>query len=245
MKIISPSYLSWLILLLTLKHCWVCLITFIFWVSLVPCNTKLSQATLLTHFTVKQVYLENNYGKKSPKPKTGFATRGIQCNNARPHFRWSWHGMIVCYICRTTEMSRANASQICDPVSSSAQAEAIAAEVSEGKLIYLDTSSQARSYLPLILPLKLGRTWGFTHLLSRSSTQAHKQAQTHGHVFAHRLSCYCVFRGSQAHTDREVAAYVMNKIQGVRLDPYNQSGVYTWRHATAWLCMHDVLTHTL
>ncbi|KAI9546377.1 Cadherin-4 [Dissostichus eleginoides] len=49
------------------------------------------------------------------------------------------------------------------------EAAAVAADVSERKLINLDTSSQAQSHLPLILPLKLGHTWEFTHLLSRLS----------------------------------------------------------------------------
>lgn len=89
-------------------------------------------------------------------------------------------------------MSLVNASQLCVPVSSLAQAAAIAAHVSEGKLINLDTSSQAQSHLPLILLLKLGHTWEFTHLLSRSSTQTHKQPQTHGHVFVCTLPCACV-----------------------------------------------------
>lgn len=188
---------------------------------------------------VKGLSLENNYGKTL---QTGFANRGIPFNNTRPHFGWNWHGMIVWYICRTTETSRANASQLCDPVSSLAQAAAIEADVSEGKLINLDTSSRARSYLPLILPLKLGRTWGFAHLLSRSSTQAHKQVQIHGHVFVSRLVCYCVFRGSKAHTDSGVTTNVMNKIWGVKLDPWNESGAYTCCSSKTWLCMHNVLT---
>lgn len=88
-------------------------------------------------------------------------------------------------------MSIVSVSQFCVPVSSLAQAAAIAANVSEAKLINLDTSSQAQSYLPLILPLKLGHTWEFTHLLSRSSAQACKLAQIHGHVFVHTLPCCC------------------------------------------------------
>lgn len=80
-------------------------------------------------------------------------------------------------------MNPVNASQLCVPVSSLAQAAAVAADVSEKKLINLDTSSQAQSHLPLILPPKLGHTWEFTHLLSRSSTQTHKQSWTHWHVF--------------------------------------------------------------
>lgn len=82
-------------------------------------------------------------------------------------------------------MSLVNASQLCVPVSSLAQAAAVAADVSEGKLINLDTSSQAQSHLPLILPLKLGHTWEFTHLLSRSSTQTYKLSQAHGYVLTH------------------------------------------------------------
>lgn len=88
-------------------------------------------------------------------------------------------------------MSIVSACQFCVPVSSLAQAAAIAADVSEGKLINLDTSSQAQSYLPLILPPKLGHTWEFTHLLSRSSAQACKLAQIHGDVFVHTLPCCC------------------------------------------------------
>lgn len=84
-------------------------------------------------------------------------------------------------------MSLVNTGQLCVPVSSLAVAAAVAADVSERKLINLDTSSQALSHLPLILPLKLGHTWEFTHLLSRSSTQMRKHTQTHGHVRAYTL----------------------------------------------------------
>lgn len=51
-------------------------------------------------------------------------------------------------------MSLVNAGQVCVPVSSLARAAAVAADVSEGKLINLDTSSQAQSHLPVILPQK-------------------------------------------------------------------------------------------
>lgn len=94
-------------------------------------------------------------------------------------------------------MSLVNAGQLCVPVSSLAQAAAVAADVSEGKLINLDTSSQAQSHLPLILPLKLGHTWEFTHLLSRSSTQAHKRTQTHWHMFMHAVTVRLLFRSSK------------------------------------------------
>lgn len=99
-------------------------------------------------------------------------------------------------------MSLVNAGQLCVPVSSLAHAAAVAADVSEGKLINLDTSSQAQSHLPLILPLKLGHTWEFTHLLSRSSTQAHKHTQTHWHMFAythsHAVTVRLLFMRSKA-----------------------------------------------
>lgn len=81
-------------------------------------------------------------------------------------------------------MSLVNTGQLCVPVSSLAQAvAAVAADECEGKLINLDTSNQPQSHLPLILLPKLGHTWDFTHLLSRSSTQTQEQAQTHEHMF--------------------------------------------------------------
>lgn len=83
------------------------------------------------------------------------------------------------------------------------------------KLINLDTSSQAQSHLPLILPLKLGHTWEFTHLLSRSSTQTHKRSQTHRHVFPYTLpgGYLCCLEAVKVNTDWRVVAATMNKIQ--------------------------------
>ena len=86
-------------------------------------------------------------------------------------------------------MSAVNAGQDGVPVPSLAKAAAGAADVSEEELINLDTSSQAQSHL-LSLPLKLGHTWEFTHLLSRSPTQASvdTHCQCSEHVCAHSLN---------------------------------------------------------
>ena len=107
-------------------------------------------------------------------------------------------------------MSLVSASQHCVPVSSLAQAAAVAADVSERKLINLDTSSQAQSHLPLIRPLKLGHTWEFTHLLSRSSTQTHKRAathwarvrRTHSHAFVFVVSMQQLSHGVRRRSSR-------------------------------------------
>lgn len=126
-------------------------------------------------------------------------------------------------------MSTVNVSQLCVPVSSLAQAAAAAADVSEGKLINLDTSSQTRFYLLLILPLKLEHTWEFTHLLSRSSTST----QTGVHVVRvciHTPMPLFVVGSSKTHMDKGVAADMMNKIQGAKLAPCNQSCAYTYSY---------------
>lgn len=96
-------------------------------------------------------------------------------------------------------MSLVNVSQLCVPVSSLAQAAAVATDVSEKKLINLDTSSQAQFHLPLILPLKLGHTWEFTHLLSGSSTET--SSDTSARVRVHTPVQFCLlFRCIKAPT---------------------------------------------
>lgn len=91
-------------------------------------------------------------------------------------------------------MSVVNAGQLCVPVPSLAKATAVTADVSEEELINLDTSSQVQSHL-LSLPLKLGHTWEFTHLLSRSLTQASTDTQPH-------VDACTFFKRTEAHSER-------------------------------------------
>lgn len=92
---------------------------------------------------------------------------------------------------RDNTNERGDESQLCDPVSSSAQAAQIAADVrregSEGWLIIPDTSKPGLGpYRPLILPLKTGAHLGVhPHAVEVINTRHRNRLACDGHAFDH------------------------------------------------------------
>lgn len=117
-------------------------------------------------------------------------------------------------------MSTEHMSQLCVPVTSLAQAAAVAADVSEEKLINLDTSSQSQSYLPASdPPTKTGTHLGVHPPAVRVIDTSTKAGSDTLATVVYTLPCCC------AHCQRQQSSHGLkskgrydDKIQVVKLD---------------------------
>lgn len=154
-------------------------------------------------------------------------------------------------------MSAASASQFCDPVSSSAQAAQIAADVrregSEGGLIIPDTSKPGLSpYLPLILPLKTGAHLGVhphavgvinTRHGNRLACDRHTFGHTHTHVKLRLRSdqrCQTGFCATRAFCQRSgfVHAYVSFFKKLIKTHTHTKPCTHQWYFKIIYTSAH-------